>query len=75
MYIHIHTQLVVFVLVQFCSVVQSCLTLCDPMTYSTPGFPVHHQLLENPNIEGTCVCMCVVSNLDTSCVVYWHIHN
>ena len=25
---------------------QSCLTLCDPMDYSTPGFPVHHQLPE-----------------------------
>ena len=24
----------------------SCLTLCDPMNYSTPGLPVHHQLLE-----------------------------
>ena len=31
---------------QFSSVTQSCLTLCDPMDYSTPGFPVHHQLLE-----------------------------
>jgi len=28
------------------SVTQSCLTLCDPMDYSMPGFPVHHQLLE-----------------------------
>jgi len=28
------------------SVVQSCLTLCDPMDCSTPGFPVHHQLSE-----------------------------
>ena len=28
------------------SVAQSCLTLCDPMRCSTPGFPVHHQLLE-----------------------------
>ena len=28
--------------VQFSSVVQSCLTLCDPMDYSTPGFPVLH---------------------------------
>ena len=28
------------------SVTQSCLTLCDPMGCSTPGFPVHHQLLE-----------------------------
>ena len=26
--------------------VQSCLTLCDPMNHSMPGFPVHHQLLE-----------------------------
>ena len=28
--------------VQFSSVAQSCLTLCDPMDCSTPGFPVHH---------------------------------
>ena len=27
-------------------VTQSCPTLCDPMDSSTPGFPVHHQLLE-----------------------------
>ena len=32
--------------VQFSSVVQSCPTPCDPMDCSTPGFPVHHQLLE-----------------------------
>ena len=32
--------------VQFSSVTQSCLTLCDPMGHSTPGLPVHHQLLE-----------------------------
>ena len=31
--------------VQFSSVAQSCLTLCDPMNHSTPGLPVHHQLL------------------------------
>ena len=29
--------------VQFSSVTQSCLTLCDPMNRSTPGLPVHHQ--------------------------------
>ena len=29
-----------------CSVAQSCLTVCDPMDCSTPGFPVHHQLPE-----------------------------
>ena len=32
--------------VQFCSVTQSCPTLCDPMDFSRPGFPVHHQFLE-----------------------------
>ena len=30
----------------FSSVTQSCPTLCDPMDCGTPGFPVHHQLLE-----------------------------
>ena len=30
--------------VQFSSVAQSCLTLCNPMDCITPGFPVHHQL-------------------------------
>ena len=32
-------------LAQFSSVAQSCPTLCNPMDCSTPGFPVHHQLL------------------------------
>ena len=32
--------------VQFSSVAQSFLTLCDPMNRSTPGLPIHHQLLE-----------------------------
>ena len=27
-------------------VIQSCPTLCDPMDYSMPGLPVHHQLPE-----------------------------
>ena len=33
-------------IVQFNSVTQSCPTLCDPMSCSTPGLPVHHQLLD-----------------------------
>ena len=33
--------------VQFNSVTQSCLTLCDPMNHSIPGLPVHHQLPES----------------------------
>ena len=32
---------------QFSSVTQSCLTLCNLMNSSTPGLPVHHQLLES----------------------------
>ena len=32
--------------VQFSSVAQSCLTLCDPMDCSMLGLPVHHQLPE-----------------------------
>ena len=32
--------------VQFSSVAQSCPILYDPMNCSTPGLPVHHQLLE-----------------------------
>jgi len=33
-------------LVQLSLVAQLCLTLCNPMDCSTPGLPVHHQLLE-----------------------------
>ena len=42
----------VFPGVQFTSVAQACLTLCDPMNRSTPGLPVHYQLLESTQ---TCV--------------------
>ena len=33
--------------VQFSSVAQSCLALCDTMNRSMPGLPIHHQLLES----------------------------
>ena len=33
--------------VQFSSVTQLCLTICDPMNCSMPGLPVHHQPLES----------------------------
>ena len=39
---------------QFSSVAQSCLTICDPMDYSTPGFPILHCLLES---ESRSVCV------------------
>ena len=35
----------VYISVQFSPVAQSCLTLWDLMRYTTPGFPLHHQLL------------------------------
>ena len=38
-------------LYQFSSVAQSCPTLCNPMNRSTPGLPVHHQLLEFTQIH------------------------
>ena len=41
--------------VQFSSVTQSCLTLCNPMDYSTPGFPIHHQLPEPIQTHVHCV--------------------
>ena len=33
-------------IVEFSSAAQSCPTLCDPMSHSTPGLPIHHQLPE-----------------------------
>ena len=44
-------MLFLIVLTQFSSVVQSCLTLWDPIDCSMPGFPVHHQLLEIAQIH------------------------
>ena len=37
--------------VQFSSVAQLCLTLCDPMNCSTPGTPVHNQIPEPTQIH------------------------
>ena len=36
----------VVAVIQFSSVAQLCPTVCNPMNRSTPGLPVHHQLLE-----------------------------
>ena len=38
-----------------CSVAESCLTLRDPMNYSTPGFPFLHYLLEFAQTRVHCV--------------------
>ena len=37
--------------VQFSSVPLPCLTLCDPTNHSTPGLPVHQQLLGSTQIH------------------------
>ena len=44
----IYTQMLIiyFSSVQFSSVTQLYLTLCDPKKCSMPGLPVHHQLPE-----------------------------
>ena len=52
---HIWKCLFDLISVQFSSVTQSCLTLCDPMNHSTPGLPVHHQLPESTQTHGHCV--------------------
>ena len=41
----------IFLIIQFSSVAQSHLTLCDPMDCSMPGFPVHHQFPEPTQIQ------------------------
>ena len=44
MVFNLHNKFRFYFSVQFSSVAQSCLILCDPVDCSTPGFPVHHQL-------------------------------
>ena len=46
--------------VQFSSVSQSCLTLCDPMDCCTPDFAAHHQLPELTQTSDVCACFIVV---------------
>jgi len=41
-----HTHSLSFSILVVDFVAQSCPTLCDPMDYGTPGFPVLHCLLE-----------------------------
>ena len=51
--------------VQFNSVAQSCLTLCKSMDCSTPGLPVHHQLLEltqTPSSPSSLWCYSTISS-------------
>ena len=45
--------LVLIISDQIRSVAQSCPTLCDPVNYSVPGFPVLHYLLESHYLIST----------------------
>ena len=48
------------------SVAQSCLTLCNPMDCSTPGFPVHHQL------PGLLKLMSITSVMPSNHLILYH---
>ena len=37
---------IIYEIIQFSLVAQSCPTLCEPMNCNTPSLPVHHQLPE-----------------------------
>ena len=55
-----------FLLIQFSSVTQSYLTLCDPMNCSTPGFPVH------PNSWNLLKLMSIKSVMSSNCLILCH---
>ena len=62
--------------VQFSLIAQSCLTLCHPVDCSTPGFPVHHQLVTQPGIKSTPPALRVWSPnhwtpREVPCLVFW----
>ena len=43
---HILPAIIILEKICISSGAQSCPTLCNPMDYSIPGFPIHYQLLE-----------------------------
>ena len=68
--------------VQFSSVTQSCPTICDPIDYSTPGFPVHHQLPELEysfivfpgllsQVQWVSTCFCSLSSCKWKLLFLW----
>ena len=51
-----------------CSLTQSCLTLCNPMDCSTPGFPALHQLPEFAQTHVHGVDAAIQPSLSTYCM-------
>ena len=60
-------------IVCFSTVTQSCLTLCHTMNCSTPGFAVHHQLLEP--IQSQSIASVIPSNHLILCCLLLHPHS
>ena len=56
--------------VQFSSVAQSCLTLCDPMNCSMPGLPVHHQLPEFTQTHVHWISDAIQPNISSSVIPF-----
>ena len=52
----------------YCSVTQSCLTLCDPMDCSTPGLLVPHNLLKFAQVHVHCISSVQFSSVAQSCL-------
>ena len=56
----------VLCLLYCCSVAKSCLTLCDPISYSTSGFPVLHYLpVQFRSVAQSCLTLCNTMNSST----------
>ena len=53
---------------EFSSVTQWRLTLCDPMDYSTTGFPVH------TNYQNLLKLMSIESVMPSNCLILCHLH-
>ena len=49
--IKLNINSILYLAICCCSVTKSCLTLCDPMDYSMPGFPVLHYLPEFAQVQ------------------------
>ena len=56
--------------VQFSSVAQMCLTLCNPMDCSMSGLPVHHQLPEFTQTHVHRVCDAIQPLISSSVVPF-----
>ena len=58
----IYLRLLFLIFLQFGSLTQSCLTLCDLMDCRTAGFPVHHQLPELAQTLNTNFQSCITNS-------------